>query len=395
MQIWNTFTEQKKLAGPVRRWLRDPRSLFLDIETTGLSPNYHFCYMIGCCHPQDEQIAVTQFFCDDPSEEEQMLREFLAFAAPFEQLVTFNGQHFDLPFLQKRCRAHDLPESLSAMRHLDIYRVCQSLKKPLHLVSCRQKAIERFLGIRREDAYGGGELIPVYVDYTKDRDHEKLRLLKLHNYEDVLGMIALLPMLSYCRIPENISITDLEVSVPEAASPGETGTEETDSGEPAPEGKPEVSELLIRGKLQVQLPVPIRLRDDDIYAILEEDAFRLSIRLVSGPLRYYLRDYRHYEYLTEEKRVVHKSLSRYVDASRKRPATAETCYLSQEGLFLPLAKTPFSAAADLYHFRRSYEDKQEFLLLDETTRDPAFLEQYITAFFLRYFRDAKKQGPSG
>ena len=359
MQTWKTDITDKKetFSAEAMELLCQKKALFVDIETTGLSPKYHFCYLIGCCGRQEDRLILTQFFCDCPEDEAVILKTFDTFTQSYDRVITFNGKHFDLPFLEKRCLSYRLPASFSVMEHTDIYRECQRLKKPLALISCRQKAIEEFLGIHREDSFDGGSLIPVYEEYVKERDPRRLNLLKLHNFEDVLGMIRLIPILSYQRTPEEIRVTDVE-----------------DCG----------SELLIRGNLCIQLPTPIRLRQEGIYCILEGGTFRISLPLIPGPLRYYLKDYRKYDYLPLEDRIIPKTLSKYVDASRKTPATPQTCCLSQEGRFFPLL-AEFQPEEGTYLFRRSYEDRRQYLLLDDTAKNVSFLERYIADFLLHFF----------
>ena len=54
--------------------------------------------------------------------------------------------------------------------------------------------------LSRNDTQSGGELINVYHAYVKQPSEEALQLLLLHNYEDVIGMIDLLSVLSYTEI---------------------------------------------------------------------------------------------------------------------------------------------------------------------------------------------------
>ena len=74
--------------------------LFFDIETTGLSPSSAQIYLIGAlCFPKKGPAVLRQWFAASLFEEQELLRSFFAFAAPFRTLVHFNGQRFDLPFL--------------------------------------------------------------------------------------------------------------------------------------------------------------------------------------------------------------------------------------------------------------------------------------------------------
>lgn len=360
MKIWTTPVSPDIISS-IADQLKDlSDALFFDIETTGLSPKYHFCYLIGCCFFDGNTWQIQQFFCEKPEDEPDMLQAFYDFCSTYTTMISFNGCHFDLPFLDKRAKHYHIDTNLTKLHQIDIYREVQPLKKILSLPSCRQKSIEEFLGIFREDQYDGGQLIPVYDSYTKNADPEALHLLKLHNYEDVQGMLLLLPILSYKKIKDGLKIT--HISQPE---------ETIDYlGNPS-------ADLCLSGDLSEKLPKPIRINCDEMYCIFEEDHFRLSIHLYQGDLRYYIKDYKKYDYLIQEKRIVPKSLSKYVDKSQKEPATPQNCYLIQNGCFLALPhKYPY--AQDVHHFCKDSSDKQEYMLYNEAICDAAFWAQYVT-----------------
>ena len=70
----------------------------------------------------------------------------------------------------------------------------------LKLPDYKQKTIERFLGLSRNDTFSGGELIEVYQNYLKTPDEQAMFFLKQHNYEDVLGMTGLIAIRSYRKL---------------------------------------------------------------------------------------------------------------------------------------------------------------------------------------------------
>ena len=67
----------------------------------------------------------------------------------------------------------------------------------LGLENLKQKSIERFLGIAREDKYNGGQLIEVYGEYLQTHSELLKHLLILHNEDDLKGMPQILPILAY------------------------------------------------------------------------------------------------------------------------------------------------------------------------------------------------------
>ena len=80
---------------------------------------------------------------------------------------------------------------------IDIYRRIVPYKSFLRLPNCKQKTLEQFLGIKREDTYSGGELISVYHTYVKTPTDYGFQALALHNADDMKGMLQILPLLSY------------------------------------------------------------------------------------------------------------------------------------------------------------------------------------------------------
>lgn len=77
---------------------------------------------------------------------------------------------------------------LKALTYIKPARKCKSI---LSLSDYKQKTIEHFLGIEREDMYSGGELIDIYRKFAakpSDTAHNEYRkLLLLHNHDDIEG----------------------------------------------------------------------------------------------------------------------------------------------------------------------------------------------------------------
>ena len=83
-----------------------------------------------------------------------------------------------------------------------------------------------------------------------------------------------------------------------------------------------------------------------------------------------------YDYLPKEDRAIHRSIACYVDKAYRQKATAATCYIRQEGIFLPSFDTSLQPT-----FKKSFDDKQLYILCDteKLTSDPAFLRSYISS----------------
>ena len=189
--------------------------LFFDIETTGLSADTSFLYLIGCMYLEDGEPVLSQFFSEGIGEEGMLIDEFDRLLASHPVPVHFNGATFDIPYLDKKRRRLGLP--LQDMHGgFDIFRALKPYKALLGTGSMSQKRLELYLGVDRRDMYDGGRLIEVYNRYIAMRRLETLRknadsvyianassgltlagpessdelleLLFLHNFEDVLYM---------------------------------------------------------------------------------------------------------------------------------------------------------------------------------------------------------------
>ena len=146
--------------------IADPyKALFVDIETTGLSPDYASIYLMGCCFYEKGEWMIRQWLCEKEDEEKELLKAFYKHLSSYSTLIHFNGNQFDLPFIQKRAALYDIPISFDDMTGIDIYKRIFPYRHFLRLTNCKQKTLEEYLGINREDEYSGGELIRVYKQY--------------------------------------------------------------------------------------------------------------------------------------------------------------------------------------------------------------------------------------
>lgn len=167
MKTDDAIIENLEVQYPLEKLAPPDQILFLDIETTGFTPRTSYLYLIGCAYYSDGCWRTRQWFAQSYMEEFQIITAFFEFAASYKYLIHFNGNNFDLPFIQHKCEQLHLPYNFDGFEGLDIYKRVSFYKYFLKLPNCKQKTIEKFLGIEREDAFTGGELIGVYHDYVK------------------------------------------------------------------------------------------------------------------------------------------------------------------------------------------------------------------------------------
>jgi len=335
--------------------------LFMDIETTGLSPERNHVYLIGCCYPLTSDPASAeglwefhQWFSESPAEEAVILTEFRDFLQPFSTMFHFNGDTFDLPFLHRRAEKNHVAEDFMNRPGVDLLKRCRKLKRLLATPDARLKTLEAFLGLVREDRYTGGELIEVYRNYVKKPDPEAAHLLLLHNEEDILGMPELLPILIY-HLLLNGAFHVIEVVNTETAAADGTETFSAD--------------LL----LDLTFPQPVFFREDEWHGIIRRNILHLSCETVQEEMKLFFPNYRDYYYLPAEDMAMHKSVAEFVDKNHRQKATKETAYIRHVGTFLPV---PGKTLDEVRHFRTECKGRQYVEMSEENTGSVEFWDAF-------------------
>ena len=337
-----------KLNYPLQEKVKPEDVLFLDIETTGFSAATSSIYLIGCCFYKNGEWDITQWLCEslpggDSREEEILLKTFLSFLKDYKTLIHFNGNRFDLPFIEKRCEKYGLKISFSDFDGIDIYKRVYPYRYFLHLANCKQKTMEEFMGIQRTDRYSGGELIHVFRSFCNTHDNEAMELLLQHNRDDVYGMLRLLPILSYVDFyHDDFHVNRVEI--------------ETDKDV---FGK-DVKEANIYFSSSVVLPRPVSCHGMDCYFTGKNSKGLIKVPVFEEEMKYFYSDYKNYYYLPGEDMAIHKSVAAYVDPAFREQATAANCYTRKYAEYLPQWDTVFTP-----FFKREYQSPNLFFELTD------------------------------
>ena len=331
--------------------------LFIDIETTGFSPAATVLYMIGCAYYDGITFSCKQFFAEKPEEEPEILKTFLDSVRKYKVLIHFNGNNFDIPYIQEKCKKYGFPCPLYSMVGIDLYKRISPYKNFLKVPNCKQKTIEQYLGIDRRDEMNGGELVGVYQEYVTHFDVDALTKLLIHNEEDIRGMIEITPILAYSEIfKEKLTVT--KVSMDKYSD---------HQGE-------EKAELVMKIKLPAALPQSITHMALGCYFKGEGKEGILKVPVYAGELKYFYANYKDYYYLPEEDEALHKSVASFVDKDHRVQAQASNCYTRVESIFVPewdLSFTPF--------YKKDYLSKEIFLeMTDERKKDREFFSDYAS-----------------
>jgi uncharacterized protein YprB with RNaseH-like and TPR domain len=148
---------------------------YLDIETTGLSSSYSDLTVVGVAAVRGTQQRFGQVFGDQIH-----VGSVLALLDGIDELYTYNGRRFDLPFIKGRLNL-DLGRQFT---HTDLMYACwrQNLKGGL-------KVVETRLGIGRQLAGMNGYMaVRLWWDYVNDNDTQALQTLLEYNREDVMNL---------------------------------------------------------------------------------------------------------------------------------------------------------------------------------------------------------------
>lgn len=317
-------------------------TLLFDIETTGLSADTSYIYLIGAIYLENESLVLTQWFCDNYSEEKELLLTFQKVLSSFSCLIHYNGTGFDIPYLNKKWNRHCIPYQIMAEETIDIYKLLLPFKKYTSLKDFKQKTVEQSAGFHRTDIFSGKDLTELYTAYTgkyqlatltgntKEADQLRQSIL-LHNHDDLLGLLTLyqktklLDFLSGKLSPSVLKI---------------------------PEG------ILLSFDIPL-LPFSLTLEKNNCQLIISDNTTDLFLPIYEGTLKYFFKDYKNYSYLKYEDTAVHNSIAEWIDKEAKEKCKPATAYQKKESIFLAL---PFQKP-----------EQQEIL-----KKTPLFYQEYKT-----------------
>ena len=361
-------------------------TLLYDIETTGLNPKSSQLYLLGILLFHKENIELIQYFAESVLDEEEILEQFFQLCKAKKVLISFNGEGFDNRFVESMAKSYGkLPLHLN-LKQLDLFKLIRKRKKFYGLESCSLKSCERFLGIHREDRCSGGELISVYREYLQNKDSEKKNSLLLHNREDIQNLPALFSFLTYENIFQgNVHFQRAELLVRDEiikknCSNQTESTLEIEHLELEETKNCHTSDkICLKFSLPSSVPVPLTLTPKNFLLEIKETSLCLTVPLYQGELCYFFKDYKDYEFIPSEDRVVHKSLAAIYPKEMREKAKASTAYQKMKTSFLPIFQEKEKV------FKKTYQDKQCFIPFKENTFESISPVEYLLSFLKIYF----------
>lgn len=199
--ITDQITAQLYTSRAFRIYFEHMKLAVADIETTGLSPQSSRFVLGGLLipasspeAPEDGTLQAHQFFAESLEEEQETLSSYLSALKKVDVLLTYNGQRFDLPFLKGRAgvAAQELPFNLDLFLLVKNYSPIRKF-----LPNLKQKTVENYMGLwnSRKDEISGKESVELYYRYLARRNPAVKQKILLHNYDDIVQLYRLLPVL--------------------------------------------------------------------------------------------------------------------------------------------------------------------------------------------------------
>lgn len=325
--------------------LNDQRALYVDIETTGFSRKHDMIYLIGLLYYEKGELVILQYLCEKVSDEYELLYKFNQLVLNFEELIHFNGDSFDLPFIKERMKLYRIRENLSELKSLDFLKLIRPFKKVLGTDNLKLKTMEKLAGYNRVDPFSGGELIQLYDAY-KDGDKKLETTFILHNEEDMVGLYYLnlfRPLISLTHLA--ITNKDFNLII-------------------------DRDHMICQVLISLALPLnyyDIDLKREEYSILLKNNNLRITLPLYNGEYKTYFDDFENYYYLTHEDYAIHESVASFVQTKYKKKATKHTAYTKREDIYIkcPVKKLQILSSTvkkdNVYIFNETINDS--FVLL--------------------------------
>jgi uncharacterized protein YprB with RNaseH-like and TPR domain len=168
--------------------------LFFDVETTGLSGGAGTnVFLAGFLRITESGLLLTQYFMNDLSSERLYLGCIREQLGNGRVLVSYNGKGYDYNLIRSRYILNGFPPEDADPLHMDLLFSARRMWRGI-LPDFALGTVERMvLGRSREWDIPAWRIPEVYFAYLRGREiADDLRLVFLHNRDDILSLCALL-----------------------------------------------------------------------------------------------------------------------------------------------------------------------------------------------------------
>jgi hypothetical protein len=182
------------------------RTLFVDLETTGLSGGAGtVAFLVGCGWFDMGAFQVRQFLLTSYAHERALLDAVASCFDAASLLVTYNGKTFDVPVMETRWMFHRMRMPLESVRHFDMLHPARRLWRSRDGAPntirerpgaddegcCRLGTLERVLcDVTRVGDVPGLEIPGRYFKFLRSGDARPLEPVLEHNRLDLISLAA-------------------------------------------------------------------------------------------------------------------------------------------------------------------------------------------------------------
>jgi uncharacterized protein YprB with RNaseH-like and TPR domain len=174
-----------------------PKTVFVDLETTGLSGGAGtLAFLVGCACFDLGAFQVRQFLLPSHSAERALLAAVADVFDDADLIVTYNGKTFDVPVMETRWSFHRMERSLDGVPHFDMLHPARRLWKNrlgdgYVDAGCRLSTLERILfDVERVGDVPGFDIPQRFFGFVRSGDPRPLEPVLEHNRIDLVSLAA-------------------------------------------------------------------------------------------------------------------------------------------------------------------------------------------------------------
>jgi uncharacterized protein len=175
------------------------RTIFIDLETTGLSGGAGtVAFLVGCGYFDLGAFQVRQFLLTSFAAERALLSAVADFFDGADLIVTYNGKTFDVPVMETRWLFHRLQMPLADVPHFDMLHPARRLWRMRDrgagdVEGCRLTTLERALfNVKRVGDVPGLEIPGRFFRFLRSGDPRPLEPVLEHNRLDLVSLAAVM-----------------------------------------------------------------------------------------------------------------------------------------------------------------------------------------------------------
>ena len=175
------------------------RTIFIDLETTGLSGGAGtVAFLVGCGYFDLGAFQVRQFLLTSFAGERALLAAVAEFFDATDLIVSYNGKTFDVPVMEMRWTFHRMSAPLEGVPHFDMLHPARRLwsgREPARRTAdeggSRLSTLERVLfDVTRVGDVGGFEIPSRFFRFLRSGDPRPLEPVLEHNRHDLVSLAA-------------------------------------------------------------------------------------------------------------------------------------------------------------------------------------------------------------